>query len=477
MSGQVPETDSAILSRIREEVVSNGITTVTPPPEPVIEIAPSPDVSYQAPYQSIEDGTPTSVTALIKRLASQRQNSVKITIKKKPLDGFGSYSIKDARNVDVESFVYEELVLAVGTKHGPGEYQFIFQFESESGQPFTRTITERIDLLPEVVPVQGVDRTPPAPAIDLERILIQVSQIQSAGLEKLATILAPKEDSTSKMILPLLLKMIEQQGAKPASTSESSPAELMASVVDAVSRMQEMTRGNIPIPPIQAAPPGIDKMVETFRLGIDTAKEAMELAGYGGNKEAGEDKPGLSGILERMGTGLLGGLMEKVVGGGGAQVAQQALPAPQASQEEANPAIQYVRYVLNGIPKLVASGYQQEHLAQYLRQNLTPQQLAILVNNPIVNITTGMPELAQYTAHISAAIGIIQSQVKSTQAPSPRRPTVQPQPKPDVVVESAPAPTPPTSKPKARRQPVVDIGKIVEESGLGEDGLPDLKFK
>ena len=49
-----------------------------------------------------------SIPAFIKALMQSKQSSVKITIRQKPLDGFGTFTLKDARNVDTETFVYEE---------------------------------------------------------------------------------------------------------------------------------------------------------------------------------------------------------------------------------------------------------------------------------------------------------------------------------------------------------------------------------
>ena len=107
----------------------------------------------------------------------------------------------------------------------------------------------------------------------------------------------------------------------------------------------------------------------------------------------------------------------------------------QALPSNVDPGVQYVMHVLVNVPQLVTQGYKPEHIAQFLKQNMTPQQLSSLLTQPLTNIVNGIPQLRPCQGELSQALAILQGSRSQTKI---RRTVMPPQADSPPQVDSPP---------------------------------------
>jgi hypothetical protein len=374
----------------------------------------------QAPRDPISD--------FFESLKTQANKEVRVTIRWRPPTSFGKHVVKGTAPVDIETFILQDFYEKVGQMYGPGEYIFDFSVKQEGKAPYSFRHTENIDL---TIPSALKDEQPylrqPSSDPNTTKILEAVQQsnaAMAAAVTGLAGIVRENiENQQTKHLERIEAALVERNNAPISSQPIQSPTELINSVADTFVKLQETARASIPqfSGPQQMPMEVIKSQADMFKLGLETAKEVLKMGGGGEAAEAPEGSGGVSGILERVASGVVTQVLDRFSGGN--QQQQTAVPA-----QPADPAVSYVQHTLGNLSRLYSQGATPEASANWLRQNLTPAQIQILLNQPVSNLIQGIPSLSQYQTQLATTITALRPKLPLRRTPPTlRQPQQHPQ--------------------------------------------------
>lgn len=390
------------------------------------------------------------ITSYVRSLAQLKRESVKLVVRKRPLDGFGQWTMRDSAVVSVTDFSLEEMMLIMARKFGSGRYQFVITVppDPDSGQgEYTFTWEEAIDLdRDNIRQEQSQEKPAVAPTQDpmVQVMMTSMSELRTTVAE-LARSMAEADRARQEKLMELLINKVTQQ-ATPV-TNPVDPAKMMSEVGNvfkqAFSAAAQQNQGQ---PPSQDLMATAKSMTDMFTLGIQAATIAKG-GGDGEKEEGGIDWKGLlNGVAGKFAEGL-----GSKLGGGGIipqiNPAQQALPGA----EPADPSIMYVASVLNGCAIKFSQGSSSQEIAGLLRTNLTPHQIAILTQQPVASLVQSIPALQPYAAQFATVLSLLM-----------RRPMSQrvkkevPADLPVISVEGTPEITPPAQEKVENAEPQVE---------------------
>lgn len=366
-----------------------------------------------------------SFVSFIAEVKNADAASVKVTIQSRAFDSLDTPRLRGSAMFNYRTEDLDSIMERIGKKYGPGEYWLSMQpvFKDRANAPRIPSCLIKKNL--DIVEFKGDEG-------DLKK------EIQSLRSEMRTGGGAP--DETNQLILKTLMNIVESRFKEPM------PAPLPASLTPTMSNPVKET-------------------VDVFKLGIETAMQALRAGGgVGGSYEGEGGEPaagGLEGVIAKVAGPIINALTNKMGGG-------VTTPEPPQGQV-VNPTINYITYVLQNLIAYLKQNYASESLAGWIRMNLAPNQIKSLVETPLDQIIRVAPDIAQYIPQLQQIFAILKQkpvvrvmpEQPVEQQPRPRQ-SVQPQEEPEskLDIRQVKEPTIPTFE---SRRKVVRLVKEDEQ--------------